>query len=229
MRRTIRKKLVEYKSKKETITEKKQLLYKRLKPIFEINGRLVNVNKLSESEKFRLFKRLVSEINDLHYGNLIMEEDEEKGVFWDVLKKIFGTATDSLLQTLAEPMVDKLMDYLELSGLLRESIKSYLLRNPLKILDIFRGCKKFTVVISAALAEGVISMLMKDVGLQGLGYTALRNAMLDQLKSTKFAGDLATNIEGPVCELYNKFLGRAKETAVKLTGTEGTKNVAPAT
>ena len=203
--KVVRKKLLEQKTNKERLLVENTIVTNRLKLIFESVGDTKNIQNLTESEKEKLSIAFFTEVSRLNNMNLINEQ------FLDIMKGIFGNAFSGIAQSLIEPLVDSLLGGLGLKGFFKDFLVSFFTRNPQKIITAFKSCRGLTEVVASALSEGMVMMIQKEAGLSGLGYDAIRNTLVDTVGDNKFLQSLSDSLETFVCDLYNKFTGKAEE------------------
>lgn len=203
--KVVRKKLLEQKTNKERLLVENTIVTNRLKLIFESVGDTKNIQKLTESEKEKLSIAFFTEVSRLNNMNLINEQ------FLDIMKGIFGNAFSGIAQSLIEPLVNSLLGGLGLKGFFKDFLVSFLTRNPQKIITAFKSCRDLTEVVASALSEGMVMMIQKEAGLSGFGYDAIRNTLVDTVGDNKFLQSLSDSLETFVCDLYNKFTGKAEE------------------
>lgn len=222
----VRKKLLEQKTNKERLLVENKIVTNRLKLLFESVGDVQNIQKLTEAEKEKLAIAFFSEVSRLNNMNLINEQ------FLDIMKNIFGNAFSGLAQSLIEPLINSLLGGLGLTGFFKDFLVSFFTRNPQKIFSAFKSCRDLTEVVASALSEGMIMMVQKEAGLSGFGYDAIRNTLVDSMGDNKFLQSLSDSLETFVCDLYNKFTGKAEEVYDKLkpeTTSTQKSSVTPAT
>jgi len=208
--KVVRKKLLEQKTNKERLLVENTIVTNRLKLIFESVGDTKNIQNLTESEKEKLSIAFFTEVSRLNNMNLINEQ------FLDIMKGIFGNAFSGIAQSLIEPLVNSLLGGLGLKGFFKDFLVSFLTRNPQKIITAFKSCRDLTEVVASALSEGMVMMIQKEAGLSGFGYDAIRNTLVDTVGDNKFLQSLSDSLETFVCDLYNKFTGKAEEVYDKL-------------
>ena len=105
----------------------------------------------------------------------------------------------------------------EISKFMEECI---LLRECIELKD----CKELTKLIAESLGEAVVMMVQKQQGLEGQGYTFLRNALLGVLQDSAFAEKLEEQLSSIVCEIFGKMNDKASGVYDKLK-TSITDNV----
>lgn len=208
--KVVRKKLLEQKTNKERLLVENTIVTNRLKMIFESAGDTKNIQNLTESEKEKLSIAFFTEVSRLNNMNLINEQ------FLDIMKSIFGNAFSGIAQSLIEPLVNSLLSGLGLKGFFKDFLVSFFTRNPQKIITAFKSCRDLTEVVAAALSEGMVMMIQKESGLSGFGYDAIRNTLVDTVGDNKFLQSLSDSLETFVCDLYEKFTGKAEDVYDKL-------------
>ncbi len=180
--------------------------------IVESEDNIKNFKKLPKSKQTKIAQKLVVEIGFLHESNILNEQDGLMGF----LKGIFGNSLSGILQTIVEPMVNSLLSGLGLSGYFKDFLVSFITTNPLELAKALKSCEAMTSLVAQALSEGLAMMIMREQGLEGSGYTFLRNALGGAVKDTKFIESIESQISGIVCQLYDSMTGKASEVVDKL-------------
>lgn len=212
LEKNIKSTLLEIKEKKESILIEQKLVKNRIMMIFESETNIKNFKKLPKSKQKKLAYKLVSEISFLNESNILNEQDGLMGF----LKGIFGNSLSGILQTIVEPMVNSLLSGLGLTGYFKDFLVSFITTNPLELAKALKSCEAMTSLVAQALSEGLAMMIMREQGLEGSGYTFLRNALGGAVKDTKFIESIESQISGIVCQLYDSMTGKASEVVDKL-------------
>lgn len=212
LEKNIKTTLLEIKEKKEAILIEQNLVKNRIMMIFESETNIKNFKKLPKSKQKKLAYKLVSEISFLNESNILNEQDGLMGF----LKGIFGNSLSGILQTIVEPMVNSLLSGLGLTGYFKDFLVSFITTNPLELAKALKSCEAMTSLVAQALSEGLAMMIMREQGLEGSGYTFLRNALGGAVKDTKFIESIESQISGIVCQLYDSMTGKASEVVDKL-------------
>lgn len=212
LEKNIKSTLLEIKEKKESILIEQKLVKNRIMMIFESETNIKNFKKLPKSKQKKLAYKLVSEISFLNESNILNEQDGLMGF----LKGIFGNSLSGILQTIVEPMVNSLLSGLGLTGYFKDFLLSFITTNPLELAKALKSCEAMTSLVAQALSEGLAMMIMREQGLEGSGYTFLRNALGGAVKDTKFIESIESQISGIVCQLYDSMTGKASEVVDKL-------------
>ena len=79
-----------------------------------------------------------------------------------------------------------------------------------------KSCEELTKLIAEALSEAVFMMIQRQQGLEGQGYTFLRNALGGAVKDYGFVQSIEKQISGIVCELFGKMNDKASGVYDKL-------------
>jgi hypothetical protein len=103
-------------------------------------------------------------------------------------------------------------------------ISSIITTNPLRLAKALKDCKELTKLVAESLGEAVVMMIQQQQGLEGKGYTFLRNALLGVVKDSAFATKLEEQLSTIVCELFGKMNDKASGVFDKLK-TSVTDNV----
>jgi len=120
-----------------------------------------------------------------------------------------------------------------LKGYFKDFLVSFLTSNPGRLAKALKSCDELTRLIAESLAEAVFMMIQKQQGLEGQGYSFLRNALGGAVRDTKFVDSLGQQIGDIVCSLFGKMNTKASGVYDKLktdvaTGDEGLVSDAPA-
>ena len=212
LEKNIKATLLEIKEKKESILIEQNLVKNRIMMIVESEDNIKNFKKLPKSKQTKIARKLVAEIGFLHESNILNEQDGLMGF----LKGIFGNSLSGILQTIVEPMVNSLLSGLGLTGYFKDFLVSFITTNPLELAKALKSCEAMTSLVAQALSEGLAMMIMREQGLEGSGYTFLRNALGGAVKDTKFIESIESQISGIVCQLYDSMTGKASEVVDKL-------------
>jgi hypothetical protein len=108
----------------------------------------------------------------------------------DFLGKIFGNSLSGVAQTIVEPMVNSLLSGIGLEGYFKDFLVSFITSNPTRLATALKSCDELTKLVAAALSEAVFMMIQRQQGLEGQGYTFLRNALGGAVKDYKFVESL---------------------------------------
>ncbi len=212
LEKNIKATLLEIKEKKESILIEQNLVKNRIMMIVESVDNIKNFKKLPKSKQTKIARKLVAEIGFLHESNILNEQDGLMGF----LKGIFGNSLSGILQTIVEPMVNSLLSGLGLTGYFKDFLVSFITTNPLELAKALKSCEAMTSLVAQALSEGLAMMIMREQGLEGSGYTFLRNALGGAVKDTKFIESIESQVSGIVCQLYDSMTGKASDVVDKL-------------
>jgi hypothetical protein len=212
LEKNIKATLLEIKEKKESILIEQNLVKNRIMMIVESEDNIKNFKKLPKSKQTKIARKLVAEIGFLHESNILNEQDGLMGF----LKGIFGNSLSGILQTIVEPMVNSLLSGLGLTGYFKDFLVSFITTNPLELAKALKSCEAMTSLVAQALSEGLAMMIMREQGLEGSGYTFLRNALGGAVKDTKFIESIESQVSGIVCQLYDSMTGKASDVVDKL-------------
>lgn len=213
LQKDIRKKLKETKEKKDVLLIEQKIVESRIMMIFESQDNIDNFSSLSETKKKKIVNKLIQEFQILSQQDILNEQ------LGDFLGKIFGQGLSSITQTLVEPMVTSILGGLGMKdSFFTKTLTSFIINKPGKIIKAFKDCRTMTELVAEAIVEAMAMTVQNEKGLQGAGYTAIRNALLGALKETKFVSDLSDKLEDFVCESYHKLTGRADDVYKKLKG-----------
>jgi len=93
---------------------------------------------------------------------------------------------------------------------------SFILKDPRRLAKALKGCNELTALVSEALVEALVMMVQEQQGMQGTGYTILRNTLLGAIQDTKVVIELQDKLESTVCGVYNNFNKKASNVYEKL-------------
>jgi hypothetical protein len=216
IKKEIRKKLLEVKEKKDRLIVEQTIITNRVLMIFESKENITNFNLLTESKKKKIAKSLYREIHTLHQNNLINEG------FVDILKSIFGNAFTGIVETMVEPFVDSVLGGLGLTGGFKKFLVSILTTNPTKLVSAFKDCRIMTELISEGIAESMAMTAQEKLGLEGQGWSVIRNILGKTLKEQSFVSQLSDAFEGTICGVFDKLTDNAEGVLSKLNPTSAT-------
>lgn len=211
MNKNLRKTLVETKERKEKLLIEQKIVKNRMLMIFESEENIKNFHLLPESKKLKLSKALFEEINYLDEQGLLSES------LWDYLGKIFGNSIGAATEMLVEPLVNSILGMIGLgNSYFGKFVVSFLTTNPMRLAKALKDCKELTKLISESLTEAVFMMVQKQQGLEGQGYTFLRNALGGAIKDSTFISSLENQLGGIVCSAFDKMNDKASDVFDKL-------------
>jgi hypothetical protein len=210
LQKKIKESLLEVKNKKETILIEQNLIRSRIMMIVESEDNIKNFHSLPKSKKTKIANKLIQEIAYLQETSLLNEE------LMGFLSKIFGNSLSGILQTVVEPMVNSLLSGIGLEGYFKDFLVSFITSNPTRLAKALKSCDELTKLIAEALSEAVFMMIQRQQGLEGQGYTFLRNALGGAVKDTKFIQSIEGQISGIVCQLFGKMNDKASGVYDKL-------------
>jgi hypothetical protein len=134
----------------------------------------------------------------------------------DFLGKIFGNSLGGIFQTVAEPLINSLLSGIGLGGYFKDFLVSFITTNPARLAKAMKSCEELTKLVAEALSEAVFMMIQRQQGLEGQGYTFLRNALGGAVKDYGFIQSIEKQISGIVCELFGKMNDKASGVYDKL-------------
>jgi hypothetical protein len=208
--KTVKKVILETKEKKEKLLIEENLVKSRIMMIIESEDNIKNFSLLSKTKQEKIAYKLLEEINYLQETNLLNEQ------LMDFLGKIFGNSLGGILQTIVEPMVNSILSSIGVTGYFKNFLVSFITTNPTRLAKALKSCEELTKLIAESLSEAVFMMIQKQQGLEGQGYTFLRNALGGAVKDTKFIDSIVDQIGGIVCELFGKMNNKASGVYDKL-------------
>jgi len=215
LQKKIKKSLIEAKNKKESILIEQKLIKSRIMMIVENEDNIKNFKSLPKSKQQKIAYKLFEEINYLQETNILNEQ------LMDFLSKIFGNAFSGIAQTIVEPMVNSLLGGIGLEGYFKDFLVSFITSNPTRLAKALKSCDELTKLVAESLSEAVFMMIQRQQGLEGQGYTFLRNALGGAVKDTAFIKGIETQISGIVCQMFGKMSDKASGVFDKLKSEDG--------
>ena len=206
----IKKVIKETKEQKEKILIEENLVKSRIFAIVESKEVIDNFEFLPEGKKMKIAKNLIEEIRFLDENNILNEQ------LMDFLGKMFGNSLSGIVQTAVEPIVNSILGGLGLSGFFKNALMSFILKDPRRLAKALKSCNELTALVSEALVEALVMMVQEQQGMQGTGYTILRNTLLGAIQDTKVVIELQDKLESTVCSVYNNFNKKASSVYDKL-------------
>jgi hypothetical protein len=219
LQKKIKKSLIETKNKKESILIEQKLIKSRIMMIVENEDNIKNFKSLPKSKQEKIAYKLFEEINYLQETNILNEQ------LMDFLSKIFGNAFGGIAQTIVEPMVNSLLSGIGLEGYFKDFLVSFITSNPARLAKALKSCDELTKLVAEALSEAVFMMIQRQQGLEGQGYTFLRNALGGAVKDTAFIKSVETQISGIVCKLFGQMNNKASGVYDKLKTDVGSQGL----
>jgi len=208
--KNIKKAILETKERKEKLLIEENLVKSRIMMIFESEKNIKNFNSLPKKKQEKIAYKLLEEINYLQETSLLNEQ------LMDFLGKIFGNSLGGIFQTVAEPLVNSVLSSIGLQGYFKDFLVSFITTNPARLAKAMKSCEELTKLIAEALSEAVFMMIQRQQGLEGQGYTFLRNALGGAVKDYGFIQSIEKQISGIVCELFGKMNDKASGVYDKL-------------
>jgi hypothetical protein len=205
LKKQIKRAILEAKDNKEKSLIEENLVRSRILMIVESKEVIDNFEFLPEGKKMKIAKNLIEEIRFLDENNILNEQ------LMDFLGKMFGNSLSGIVQTAVEPIVNSILGGLGLSGFFKNALMSFIIKDPRRLARALKSCKELTALVSEALVEALVMMLQEQKGLQGTGYTILRNTLLGAIQDTKVVIELQDKLEDTVCGVYNNFNKKAAD------------------
>jgi hypothetical protein len=219
LQKKIKKSLIETKNKKESILIEQKLIKNRIMMIFENKDNIKNFKSLPKAKQEKIAYKLFEEINYLQETNILNEQ------LMDFLGKIFGNSLGGVAQTIVEPMVNSLLMGIGLEGYFKDFLVSFITSNPTRLATALKSCDELTKLVAEALSEAVFMMIQRQQGLEGQGYTFLRNALGGAVKDTTFIKSIETQISDIVCQMFDKMTDNASGVFNKLKSEDGKEGI----
>ncbi len=206
LKNKIHKTLLEVKeSRRKTILETK-IVKNRFKIILE------DKNMFKKKNKEKLFSQLTSEV--FYLKNQGFNNDMINEGLTEIIKSLFGTASDSIFQTWKEAGIGWLIKQLgfdpnsEVANFIEVSFANVPIS---KIPDLFTDCDFVTKIVAKSMYETYLKNLQQDVGMEGMVGDVMRNAVTDVIDNTEFVQKLEGGLSNIVCPI----LGRVSSNMTK--------------
>lgn len=222
LNRKVKKSLIEIKEQKEKLLIEQQLVKNRLSIILEGINSEEDFKKLSDKQQLKISIKFIQELSYLQNTGLISEQN-----FGNVLQSLFGGWFGNTIQTLVEPVLKKILVPWIGEGYFTNFIISLLTKNTAEFIRGLNDCRIMTKLIAQSISEAIFMQIQDAKGLNAPGYVFLRQSMGDALTSTDFVKSIEKGLGNIVCDILNKFTGKAKKVAEKIKTTDG--SVAPTT
>jgi hypothetical protein len=212
LNKQIRKTILETKEQKEKFLIEQSLVKKRLEMIAGNIKTIDDYNSLSESKQLKLNFVILQELSFLQENNLINEQADFAGIIKDLFGGLFGSG----VETIAEPVVGKILDSIGFKGKLKNFMISFITSKPSDLINAMKDCKLLTKLISESIVESMVMSMMEEHGAGGKGPSLLRNLIGGAIKSNSFVAQLESQLSGSICSLFNGFTQNAKAVQNKL-------------
>jgi hypothetical protein len=210
LKKEIKRSILETKEKKEKQLIEQKLVKSRIMMIIESEDNLKNFHLLSEEKQFKLSYSIFEEIGYLDEQGLMTEQ------VWDYLGKIFGNSVGGIVQTIVEPLVNSILSAIGLGGYFKDFLVSFITTNPLELAKALKSCDALTKLIAESLTEAVFMMIQKNSGLEGKGYSFIRNSLGGAVKNTAFIQSLEKQLGSIVCSVFGQMNDKASNVYSKL-------------
>lgn len=208
----IKKAILEAKDNKERLIIEENLVKSRIFTIVESQEVIDNFEFLPEGKKMKIALNLMEEIRFLDENQILNEQ------LMDYLGKLFGNyGLGGVVQTVVEPLVNSLLSGIGIpNGFLKDTLISLFTTHPLELSKALKSCQALTKLVAESMAEALVMMIQRQQGLEGKGYSILRNTLAGAISDTKFAQNLVGQLETIVCEIYSNFNKKASDVYTKL-------------
>jgi hypothetical protein len=166
-----------------------------------------NFNQLTESQKLKVSFLVLQEINTIIEYDLVTEQD-----LASTFKSIFGNVFDSGIETLAEPIIRKILEAfgLDPKSYFSNTIVSILTSNPLELIKAMSSCEKFTKLLAESLTEAFVMEIQQSFDGDSMLFNLLRNSIGGAIKDVSFVNNLSKQLSSTVCNLFDKVGSNAK-------------------
>lgn len=164
-------------------------------------------NKLSENRKLKTSFLILQEMNTILQYDLISEQDLALS-----FKNIFGNLFGSGIQTLAEPIIRKLLELfgLDPKSYFSNTVVSFITSDPRELIAAMGSCEKFAKLLAQSLAEAFVMEIQESLGGEGMVFDFLRNSLGGAVKDVQFVDSLTRQLSSTVCGLFTKVGSNAK-------------------
>jgi hypothetical protein len=213
LNKQIRKTILETKEQKEKFLIEQSLVKKRLEMIAGDIKTIDDYNKLSESKQLKLNFVILQELSFLQENSLINEQAD----FGSIIKDLFGGLFGSGVETIAEPVLGKVLEGIGFTGKLKNFIISFITSKPSELVAAMKDCKILTKLIAESIAESIVMSMMEEQGAGGKGPSLIRNLIGGQIKSNSFIKQLESQLASTICGLFSGFTKNAQAVKDKLT------------
>lgn len=164
-------------------------------------------NELSEGKKLKTSFLILQEMNTILHYDLISEQDLSSS-----FKNIFGNLFGSGIQTLAEPIIRKLLELfgLDPKSYFSNTVVSFITSDPRELIAAMGSCEKFAKLLAQSLAEAFVMEIQESLGGEGMVFDFLRNSLGGAVKDVQFVDSLTRQLSSTVCGLFTKVGSNAK-------------------
>jgi hypothetical protein len=213
LEKKIRKSLIETKEKKEKLLIEETLIKNRLSIILEGVNSDKEFKSLSEKKQLRISSKFIQELSYLQENELITEQN-----LGSLMQSLFGGWFGNLTQTIFEPMFSKILTPLFGEGFFKDFLVAYLTTKPSEVIKSFNDCRLMTKLIAEGISEAIVMQVQRSKGLNGSGYSFIRNSMGDALRGTEFISGIEKGLGDTVCSILGKFSDNAEKVVEKVKG-----------
>lgn len=210
VKNTIRKKLIEEKQRRQNILIERKLVESRLKVIVESKQKFQSLN---ESQKKKVFMKVIKEINTLEKQGLINEQEFS---LKDMFGKLFGQGWSAIAQSIVEPAIVSIMGWFGIRGYFANFVASFIASDPRRIAKLFSDCREATQLIAEAIADASFKTIMDSRGMEGAGWNIIRNALGGVVKDEPFIKKITEKMADGVCTVMGKFTDKAGDVLQKV-------------
>jgi hypothetical protein len=213
LNKQIRRTILETKEQKEKFLIEQSLVKKRIEMIVGNVKTIDDYNSLSEAKQLKLNFVILQELSFLQENSLINEQAD----FGSIIKDLFGGLFGSGVETIAEPVLGKILESLGFTGQLKNFIVSFITSKPSELINAMKDCKVLTKLISESIVESIAMSMMEEQGASGKGPALLRNLIGGAIKSNSFVVQLESQLSTTICGLFNQFTQNAKAIQDKIS------------
>lgn len=207
MKNSIRKNLQVIQEERERKQVALSIVESRLLAVAGGSDFFERFDTLSENQKVKVSFMMLMEMNTILEYGLVSEQD-----LASQFKGLFGNLFSSSFESIMEPVVRKILEWLGLDpkSFISNSVVSLLTTNPREVIEAMGSCQKFSKLMAEVLAEAFAMEVQQSVQGEGFLLDILRNAVGGTLKETEFVNSLTDQISGQVCKIFSTLFNNAK-------------------
>jgi hypothetical protein len=206
--------LLEIKESKINLKIKEQLFNNRLSFIVESNLSGKSIRRVPKKVQIKTFLSVVNEVNSSNEYGYVLEQEGLN----DLLRGLFGNSFDTVSVSIVEPLSKSILTKVGLSGSILDNAVSNFVNDKTKLFESFKSCESMAHAMSQIIEVAMIDDIRKNTSPDGIGNSFIKNHLIDTIQSNdNFLTSLKEKLKPIVCDIYNKFIDRAKriESALK--------------
>jgi hypothetical protein len=210
----IRSQLLETIDQKNKLKIAENLLNSRLSFIVESNLEGRSIRNTTKKTQIKTFLSVLEEINSAKDYGYILEQDGLDSM----LKSLFGDSFDTISSSIVEPLTKSILSKIGVSGTMLDNAISNFLNDKSKLIESFKNCDEMTHTMAQIIESSMIEDIRNNTSPDGMGNSFIKNHLIDTIQSNdSFLISLKDKIKPIVCDIYNRYISRAKriESALK--------------